>query len=155
MQIKYYTKNLKTKKYLHMKKMMIYTIGLAVCQLFNGGSGLLGGIMLMRDPSGQFLQMDQAMLSTTPFANFLIPGIVLFIFVGLGNIVGFVLTLLKKGRPGLIGLLFGAVLMIWIVVQVVLIGYQSFLQPLYFLTGLLQAIFGSRLNKAMRLGRTI
>lgn len=133
-----------------MKKLAIFTTGLAVFQLLNGGSGLLGGIMLMRDPSGQSLQMDQAMLSTTPFADFLIPGIVLFIFVGLGNIVGFVLTILKRARPGLIGLLFGAILMIWIVVQVVMIGYQSFLQPLYFLTGLLQAVFGSRLNKEMR-----
>lgn len=134
-----------------MKKLTIFTIALAVTQLFNAGSALLGGIMLMRDPSGEALSMDTALLNTTPFSDFLIPGIILFLFIGLGNLVGFVLTLMKRGRPGLIGLLFGAILMIWIVAQVVWIGYQGFLQPLYFITGLLQAIFGSRLNKAMRL----
>lgn len=32
--------------------------------------------------------------------------------------------------------LFGLILMIWIITQVSWVGYQSFLQPLYFATGI-------------------
>lgn len=37
---------------------------------------------------------------------------------------------------------FGAIMMTWIVAQVSWIGYKSFLQPLYFSTGLLQFAAG-------------
>lgn len=117
-------------------------IGLAVFQAFNGFSGLLGGFGLIKDPTGQSLSMEQVWLNATPFANFLIPGIVLFIVNGLGNVTGFWATLSKKSKAPEIGVIFGFIMMVWITSQVLWIGYKSFLQPLYFSTGLIQMIFG-------------
>ncbi len=111
-------------------------------QLFNGLSGLLGGFMLIDDPSGNNLSMKLEWLNTTPFPDFLIPGIILFLFVGLGNVLGFWLTFKKKNNRAQFASIFGLILMIWIIVQITYIGYKDFLQPLYFTSGLLQAIAG-------------
>jgi hypothetical protein len=111
-------------------------------QIFNGLSALAGGFGLMGDPSGQSLQMDTSMLANSPFNSFLIPGIVLFVVNGLGNVMGTILTLTRYKFAGQVAVLFGIVLMGWIVVQVVWVGYASLLQPLYFATGLAQTLAG-------------
>jgi len=120
---------------------------LAIIQAFNGLSALAGGVGLMSDPSGGNVAMKTAWLTGTPFSNFLIPGIILFVVNGIGNSAGFVFTLKKHSKATLIGILFGIIMMGWIIVQVLMIGYMSFLQPLYFATGLLQLLFGLRLKK--------
>ncbi len=118
-----------------------------VFQAFNGLSGLLGGYMLIKDPTGNSLNMKMEWLKETPFQNFLIPGIVLFLVVGIGNTIGIWTTFKKKNKRSQIGLVFGVILMFWIISQVLWIGYKDFLQPLYFTTGLLQAITGFYLMK--------
>jgi len=130
-----------------MNKKKFLTTGLTITQAFNGLSGLLGGFMLISDPSGSNISLNLEWLEGTPFPNFLIPGIVLFLFIGLGNVVGAGFTIFKKANAGLIGAIFGLILMIWIVFQVLWIGYQDFLQPLYFSAGMLQAVLGFLLMK--------
>ena len=109
-----------------------------VLQVFNGLSALAGGYGLINDPTGKALQMDHTMLANTPFDNFLIPGLFLFIINGIGNATGAVLTMTTFKHTASVAALFGLILMIWIISQVSWIGYQSFLQPLYFTTGLAQ-----------------
>ncbi|MFP4023401.1 MAG: hypothetical protein ACLFVR_02655 [Thiohalospira sp.] len=132
------------------RKIKWLIIILAVFQAFNGFSGLLGGFMLIKDPSGISLSMEQSWLNATPFANFLIPGIVLFIINGLGNIAGLWATIRKKTKSAEIGVVFGLIMMVWIIAQVLWIGYKDFLQPFYFSTGLFQMIFGIMLYKVKR-----
>lgn len=123
---------------------------LAIAQGFNALSALAGGFGLMADPSGENLQMHTYWLKGTPFSDFLIPGIILFVVNGLGNTAGFALTVQKiRFAPG-IGIIFGAAMVIWIITQVVMIGYMSFLQPLYFTTGGLQLIFGWMWHNRLR-----
>lgn len=117
----------------------------SIFQAFNGLSALAGGFGLMSDPSGQALAMKTTWLQGTPFSSFLIPGIVLFIVNGLGNSVGFIITIKKNKYAGHVATLFGGIMMVWIISQVAWIGYMSFLQPLYFSTGLLQLVFGYRM----------
>jgi len=124
--------------------------GTAVIQFINGASALLGGYMLMKDPSGLEIGLKTEYLAQTPFQNFLIPGIVLFVFNGLGNMTGFTITLANKKRAGEIAMIFGAIMMIWIMSQVAWIGYKNYLQPLYFSTGLIQFIFGYYLYKVLK-----
>jgi hypothetical protein len=111
-----------------------------VLQVFNGLSALAGGYGLINDPSGKALQMDHSMLANTPFSDFLIPGLVLFIINGIGNATGAVLTMTTFKHAASVAALFGLILMIWIISQVSWIGYQSFLQPLYLTTGLAQFV---------------
>lgn len=98
--------------------------------------------MLIDDPSGDSLSMKLEWLERTVFPDFLIPGIILFLFVGLGNVLGFWLTFKKKNNRSKFGSIFGLILMIWIIAQIAFIGYKDFLQPLYFTSGLFQAIIG-------------
>lgn len=109
---------------------------------FNGLSGLAGGTGLITDPSAEALGMTTTWLEGTPFKNYLIPGIILFLFNGVGNITVFILGLTEKPFFGKSATAFGLIMMIWIITQVIMIGYQSFLQPLYFSTGLIQLIVG-------------
>jgi len=113
-----------------------------VLQVFNGLSALAGGYGLMGDPSGKSLQMDASMLSGSPFESFLIPGIVLFLVNGIGNTTGAILSLTRYKYAARVAALFGLILMIWIISQVAWMGYLSFLQPLYFTTGLIQFLAG-------------
>lgn len=125
------------------KKSIVYAVvALLVFQAFNGLSGLLGGFMLIKDSTGGNLNMQLEWLQGTPFSNFLIPGIILFMLNGVGNVLGFWISIKRKTNAGLFGAVFGAIMMIWITTQVILIGYKDFLQPLYFSTGMFQLISG-------------
>jgi hypothetical protein len=125
------------------KRTGILRASLLLIQIFNGISGVVGGFMLIRDPSGTGLRMPLSWLEGTPFSDYMIPGIVLLVANGLGNLAGTLFTLMKSKYAGRIAAFFGAFMMIWIISQVSWIGYRSGLQPLYFVTGLFQLFLGS------------
>jgi hypothetical protein len=60
----------------------------------------------------------------------------------MGSFSGTVITILRKEVSGFIGIVIGIILMVWIVLQVYWIGYSSFLQPLFFFLGLIEAVIG-------------
>ena len=124
------------------KKLKAIFISLIIIEFFNGLSGLAGGYGLISDPTAASLGMEQAWLEGTPFNNYFIPGIILFVFNGLGNTVAAVLSIRKHRYYPVFALFFGAGMMIWIISQVAFIGYKNFLQPLYFSTGLIQTLLG-------------
>jgi hypothetical protein len=134
-----------------MKKMILfYAVLLGLLQAFNGISAVLGGTLLIEDPTGQSLAMKREWLLGTPFATYLIPGIVLLVVNGLGNLTGLWLTIRRSRFAGLFGSALGLIMMVWIIAQVLWIGYKSILQPLYFSTGLTQAIWGYLLARQAR-----
>ena len=113
---------------------------------FQGLSATPSGLMLVLDPTGGRMQMPLDMLRGTPFPNFLIPGLLLSIVLGLGAF--FVLACLLT-RPDwgwaqrlnpfreqhwawTASAAFGLALMIWITVQVLMIGLGAFIQVFYF-----------------------
>lgn len=133
-----------------MQKSRSLNILLGSLQAINGLSALLGGFMLITDSTGQSLGLNPGWLHNTPFPNYLIPGIILFLLIGLFNIWGMWLTFNKKGKRATFGTVFGMILMGWIIVQVIWIGYQDFLQPLYFTIGLLQTFAGLALASQVK-----
>lgn len=116
--------------------------GLALFQLLIGFGALLGGWMLITDPTGGELGMSIAWLTGTPFANFLIPGIVLFTINGLGTLIASLCTFKSVRFSGEAAIALGMFMILWISIQVGLIGYMNFLQPLYFAVGILEALGG-------------
>ena len=128
-------------------KMKFVIVSLAFLQAFNGLSALIGGFGLINDPTGAAIGMELDWLKTTPFYSYLIPGIVLFSLNGIGNITGLWFTISRKAKAGKLGSFFGVIMLIWILAQVFWIGYKSFLQPLYFGTGLFQLFLGVFFNK--------
>lgn len=51
-------------------------------QVFLGLQGLLGGGAFLLAPDGHLLQMPFSHLKNSPFSSFLIPGLLLFLFLG-------------------------------------------------------------------------
>lgn len=115
---------------------------LGFLQIFIGVGAMFGGFGLLMDPSGVSLGMSVEYLRATPFPNFFIPGIILFSVNGIGTLIAAYFTFKSHKYASFLAMLFGAALIFWIVVQVVLIGYQSLLQPVYFVLGILEFILG-------------
>jgi len=119
-----------------MKNVVFITQG--VIQILVGLGAAVSGAILMVAPSGTLLQMPLDMLKGTPFDDFLVPGIILFLVNGIGQIVAGVLTLRRHRFAGYLGAVLGFGLMIWIFVQVNMIGGRHILQYSYFMIGVIE-----------------
>jgi len=107
--------------------------------LFQGISGLFGGLTLVIDPSGELLQMPFSMLEGSPFDTFLIPGFILFTILGIFPMIVFY-GLWKRTNWAWTGtLIVSAALIIWIGVEILMVGYHS-KPPLQLIYGLLGLI---------------
>lgn len=116
---------------------------------FQAVSGLWGGSALVADPTGALLQMPLSTLDGTPFRDFRFPGLILLLVLG---VLPSVLAYALLARPGWLwvnilniyrdlhwawtyALYVGIMLILWIDIQILLIGYGHFIQTLYALVG--------------------
>jgi len=115
----------------------LYT--LIILMLFQGISGLIGGIALVIDPSGELLQMPLSMLEGSPFDTFLIPGIILLTILGIFPMCVVYGLWVRLNRAWMGSLLVSAALIIWIGVEIWMVGYHTEppLQLIYGLLGLI------------------
>ena len=109
-----------------------------VIQFLVGLGAIVSGAMLVAVPTGSLLRMSPDMLKDAPFDDFLLPGIILFLVIGVGQVVGGVLTLRRHRSAGYLGAALGIGLMIWIFVQVNMIGGRHILQYSYFMVGVIE-----------------
>ena len=129
-----------------MKKRLRY--GLGALQVFIGVGAVAGGLGLVLDPSGESLGTPIELLDRTPFATFLIPGIVLFIANGLGSVAGALASFASQRYAGEMAVALGAFLVAWIAVQVYWME-PHWLHALYFGLGILEAALGWSMRKGM------
>ena len=122
-------------------KMKVY-IGLGALQAFIGLGALGGGFMLVRDPSGSALGVPLSLLEGSPFPNFFIPGMFLLAVNGVGSIIGAGLSFTRRRYAQEIAIVLGAILVAWIVIQVVIISSLSWLHVLYFILGIVELGIG-------------
>lgn len=115
-----------------------------------GIGALAGGIMLIIDPTGDAIGLPNTLLEHSPFANFLIPGILLLLILGvLPMIIG--ISLIRHIRSGIcekfnlfpdrywgwtFSLYTGFALLIWIMAQVYWIQAVSLIHIIYFTWGI-------------------
>jgi hypothetical protein len=81
-----------------------------------------GGISLVRDPVNN-IGLPVSLLEGTPFKDYLIPGLILLLVVGLFSLFVFVGLLLKWKAAWWLSLASGSGLVIWIIAEVALLGY--------------------------------
>lgn len=112
--------------------------------LFITGMGAVAaGFAFISDPTGRTIGMNTDILPKEIFPSFMIPGLFLFIVIGLGQLITAILAIIKNCVEVWKYISFmGFVLVAWIVVQVWLIGYFSILQPIFFLIGIIELILG-------------
>lgn len=98
---------------------------LVVLLVMQGVGGIGGGLYLVLDPDGGLIGLPLEWLEGSPFPDYLIPGITLVTILGIFPIVVAV-AILQQKRWGIYGsIVVGAGLIIWMVVELLVVGYQS------------------------------
>jgi hypothetical protein len=98
-------------------------------------NALAAGYSFITDPSGKGLGITTNYLRpSAPFDNYLIPGIVLFVVIGIASSIIAVLAMAKKGHYPFLILTQGCVLVAWIVIQLMMV---TTFHPLHLIIGLI------------------
>ena len=100
------------------KAARITAIGLL---LTTGVNALVAGALFILDPSGGRIGMSVDYLKFSPFADYLIPGLVLLTVVGCLSIYVAIATLRKKSYAPMATLGQGVILIGWIAIQVLMV----------------------------------
>jgi hypothetical protein len=114
-----------------------------VLEIFLGIGALFGGIQFILAPDGHLLGIPLRMLAGTPFHSFLVPGVLLFTFVGLGPVMAAAFTARRQAIGPLAALAVGLTLMGWITVEMVIFaGLTSLFWAFYLVLGTVIAAVG-------------
>lgn len=119
-----------------IKKVAFFTTLLLL--LLNGTGAVYGGYNLITDPSGGNLHMPLSFLQHSPFQNYLIPGIILFLVNGVLSFLVITALLVKHRQAHRLVILQGALLAGWIAIQIIML--QTFYPPMhlpFFMIGVL------------------
>lgn len=122
-----------------------------ILMFFLGISALFGSYYLITDPTGESLQMPPGLLNSTPFENYLIPGILLLIINGIPALLIAFLTLFKVKYYAYLIVIQGIILLIWLTAELI-ININLF-YPLthitYYLIGSALIFLGLKLRKSV------
>lgn len=107
--------------------------------LFVGIGAIFGGLAAIINPY-EPLGITLEPLRNSPFSSYLIPGIILFTIIGLGNIISALVFRYQSRFQGYISSVFSWALVIWIVVQVIMLNAVAFPHVLFFIIGLVESV---------------
>ena len=96
-----------------------------VLEIFLGVGAAGGGLALMAGPNGEILPIPVAALSGSPFANYFVPGAILFTILGIGPLGAAVLAWRRHAVAPLLTFVVGGALLIWLIVEIVFVGYSN------------------------------
>lgn len=112
-------------------KLMHYLIGLSM---------IFGGLWAFSNPYSP-MGIPNELLAFSPFDTFVIPGIYIILFLGIGNIIAGRLIDKKVIFQGYISALTGLGLLVWIIFQCNILQFVGILHILFFILGTFQFIF--------------
>jgi hypothetical protein len=94
-----------------------------------------GGLVLIVAPRGEIMPLPLSALAGSPFETYLGPGLILFTVLGLGPLIAARLAWIRHPLAPVAALVVGAALLIWVAVEIAIIGYSNEppLQAIYLL----------------------
>src|ERR1700694_1133299 len=114
-----------------------------VLEIFLGIGALFGGGVLLLAPDGHLLGMTTKTLAGAPFRSYLVPGIRLFVFVGVAPLLAAAITIRRQAIAPFAAVAVGLTLIGWISVEmVVLAGLGSLAWTFYLVLGTCIAAVG-------------
>lgn len=127
----------------HMKKALRI---ISIFLLFlTGINAVVAGLLFVLEPGGQKMGMTTEYLNHTPFGTYLLPGIILFLFNGVLNLLAAVHAI-RVGRHYMQWIIIqGIILCGWIVIQVIMVKDLNVLHLTMLLTGLIIIYCGLKL----------
>jgi len=113
-------------------------------ELFLALGALGGGAALMLGPHGQIIPLPLSSLAGSPFADYFVPGLVLFLVIGGGPLAAAVLTWRRHRLAPFLTCAVGGALLVWLAVEIAIVGYsnQPPLQALYLALGTVILLVG-------------
>lgn len=109
-------------------------------------NALIAGYLFISDPTGAKLHIPVNILQHSPFKNFLFPGIVLFVVIGVFNIIAAIFTIFQWKNFSTLIVWQGLFLIGWIVIQILFLRDFSWLHIVLGCAGLFLFTLGNRLN---------
>lgn len=129
-----------------IQNIRIFAIFLLV---FNGLNAIIAGWLLITDPTGEVLRMSPGLLEHSPFKNFLIPGIILFVANGLVSLMIALAAARKWKYYEQLIFIQGSILTGWIIIQAMMLQTVNFLHLLFGAIGIWLCVFGIVLKSAI------
>jgi hypothetical protein len=129
-----------------MKKSKVLSYSIGTLLLLVGIGAVVVGVGLVIEPSGDRIGLPLELLRNSPFEDFLIPGFILFVINGFGSLIGALFAFLNNRFAGFTTMILGIAMIIWITAQVIWIGWESVLQPIFLGIGLVELAFGFLLS---------
>jgi hypothetical protein len=105
-----------------------------------GLGALAGGVALVAKPDGSVMHLPLAYLEDSPFADYLLPGLILGGIFGVGSLVVAAMGIACLRVAPFLASIVGCGQMIWIAVQLTIIDEFSMLHPTMFGVGLVIAV---------------
>jgi hypothetical protein len=117
--------------------------------LFLAIGGLYGGWALINNPSGADFGWTLEILKGTPFLDFLVPGIILWLFNGLLPLFIAYLAMVSAKNHGWFVMMQGGILLIWLTTEIILNSqlYSPVLHPIFYFVSALLIICGFLLSR--------
>jgi hypothetical protein len=104
-----------------------------------GVTATAGGLTLVLRPDGSLLQLPLSTLEHSPFSSFFVPGILLLVVIGGGNLLAGALIMRGSRHARVVAFAAGTALCVWIVTQVLLLRAIEGLQVMFLAAGLVVA----------------
>jgi hypothetical protein len=111
-------------------------VGVALEVVLSIGA-LAGGLILIVAPRGEIMPLPLSALAGSPFETYFGPGLILFTVLGLGPLVAARLAWTRHPLAPVAAFVVGAALLIWVAVEIAIIGYSNEppLQAIYLVLG--------------------
>jgi hypothetical protein len=109
---------------------------LLVLLLLQGIGGVAGGLALSVKPDGSVMQMPVSYLDGSPFSDYLAPGLILLLVLGVLPLAAAAGLWLGRRWAWYAAVAVGGGLMIWILVEITIIPF-TWLQPAFGIVGVL------------------
>jgi hypothetical protein len=123
-----------------------------VLEIFLGIGALGGGGALLLGPRGEVIPLPTSALLGSPFETYLVPGLVLFLVLGIGPFGAAALAWRRHPLAPLAAAAVGAALLIWMAVEIAIVGYTNDppLQIFYIFLGAVIAALGVAWRASLR-----
>lgn len=109
---------------------------LLILLLVQGLGGVGGGFSLVLKPDGSVMGMPVSYLDGSPFSDYLIPGLILLLVLGVLPLVAAAGLWVRRGWAWYVSFVVGCGLMIWILVEITIMPYD----PLQIVFGVIGAL---------------
>jgi hypothetical protein len=106
-------------------------------ELILSAGAVAGGLILILAPRGEIIPLPLSALAGSPFDTYFVPGLILFVVLGLGPLVAARLAWRRHPLAPAAAFVVGTALLIWVGAEVAIIGYSNEppLQAIYLVVG--------------------